>query len=102
MSTMARPLIRELHSRVPGPRVAIVGGVHGDETAGPRAISAINAGNGWASFDRGTVVTVLANLTACKFEVRSVNSNSNALFSRCRPAGSRTPEYELASPVLSR
>jgi hypothetical protein len=62
---------------LPGPTVVVIGGIHGDETAGYKAAEQlvhwkINAGTLWVLPD--------ANVEAIKRDIRLYQSNLNAMF----------------------
>ncbi len=72
----------EINSAAPGPRVVIMGGVHGNEPCGVSAVSRLEQDflSGALSLARGTLFLTIANQEALRADVRSVHRNLNRLF----------------------
>lgn len=64
-------------SREPGPVVAVIGGIHGDELTG---IEVVRASREKLAVDCGTVVLMLGNLVAIKRGCRQTDTNLNRQF----------------------
>ncbi len=71
---MQSPII--LQSDVPGPTVVILGGVHGNETCGVKALPALSQ----VSLQRGKLILLYGNPLAIEQNVRFVEYNLNRLF----------------------
>lgn len=74
--------IVEIGSAGQGPRVVIIGGVHGNEPCGVKAVERIEREfqSGGLSLSRGTLLLVVANEEALRANVRSLHRNLNRLF----------------------
>ena len=72
----------EVSSAGPGPRVVIMGGIHGNEPCGVNAVERLERDlhSGALSLARGTLLLVIANEEALRTDVRSVHRNLNRLF----------------------
>lgn len=77
MQTPKQSIVR-IDSKMPGPVLAIVTGVHGDELTGPYALSEILQN---LRISRGRVYAIYANPPALEKEVRQLNKNLNRCFS---------------------
>lgn len=108
--TLAEPLrIHGFASVEPGPRLMVIGGVHGDETCGTvgieRTIAELDAGT--LQLRRGQLTMVpVANPLARRMQRREGERNLNRSFQPSAP-GSAPPDYEsritdLLCPLLDR
>jgi len=74
--------VLEVLSSAPGPLVVVMGGVHGNEPSGVKAIDRLTREfqGGTLSLIKGTLLLVTANEEALKANVRAVHRNLNRLF----------------------
>ena len=84
----------------PGDHVVIVGGTHGNEPAGPKAIVQLHHAfrNGELVLNQGKISFLLGNPKAYEKDVRYVDSDLNRAFTRSDPStveGKRAAEIEV-------
>lgn len=90
-----RIIIRKVTGSQPGPTIAVMGGVHGDEPVGVKAIEAIGA---TLRLLRGTVIFIIANPPALAAGRRSIDRNLNR--SLVDPPDLSTSEGKLAAQLM--
>ena len=71
------PNITKITSKAPGPTLAVITGIHGNELTGPLAIESILP---TLHITKGNLYMVLANPSALKVQKRQVNKNLNRCF----------------------
>lgn len=94
------PIVRVLDSGTPGPLVTVIGGMHGDEPSGARFLEGVFSGQEVLRLDRGSVAIVIANPTAYKRGVRSVNLNLNSMLTTARVEPGPEPEFKSARLLM--
>lgn len=74
--------VLEISSAEAGPRVLVMGGIHGNEPCGVRAVERLTREfqGGALSLRKGTLQLVIANEEALRANIRSVHRNLNRLF----------------------
>ncbi len=74
--------VSQFDSKIPGPSVVIMGGVHGNEPCGASAVRRLHAHfeKKELSVSRGTLTLIVANHDALKKNLRMVERNLNRLF----------------------
>ena len=93
------PFCIQISSQHPGAHVVIVGGTHGNEPAGVKAIVQLHRAfrNGEISLDQGKISFLLGNPKAYEKDVRYIDSDLNRVFVKQDPStveGKRAAEIE--------
>ena len=87
-----------LFSDKPGPKVCIIGGVHGNERCGYEAIKEITSKN-LINLIKGELTFIIANQKAIDQNVRFIDENLNRCFKKDKPA-SNSYEDNLAKEIM--
>lgn len=95
------PVVRVLDSGAPGPRVTVIGGMHGDEPSAVRFLDSVLNGQEELELDRGSVAIVIANPTAYKLGVRAVNLNLNSMLTTAEAEPGPEPEFKSARLLMN-
>lgn len=94
------PVVRVLDSGIPGPRITVIGGMHGDEPSGARFLEGVLSGQEELRPDRGKVAVVIANPTAYRRGVRAVNLNLNSMLTTAEVEPGPQPEFKSARLLM--
>jgi succinylglutamate desuccinylase len=95
------PMVRVLDSGNPGPHVAVIGGMHGDEPSAVRFLKGVLSGQEELTPDRGSVAVVIANPTAYERGVRAVNLNLNSMLTTAEVEAGPQPEFKSARLLMN-
>lgn len=94
------PIIKIFDSGIAGPRVVVIGGMHGDEPSAVRFLKNVLNGEEMLNIRRGSVTVVIANPTAHKLGVRGVNINLNSILTTADIEVGPQPEFKSANILI--